>query len=172
MIQNLKLQKFARPMLISLYGINICTANKILGLLALHPLSPGKQLLRLKNAEALEQILGSLRIGFRLRLIVFSRICLQLFTHSYRGIRRLQGLPTKGQRTHANAKTTRRQLASGTHLPFKLKVAHAKAQANKRTLERAKNKKQKNKPQMIKPQKRQSKGKTKDKVKKKIKKNT
>jgi small subunit ribosomal protein S13 len=127
MIQKFKQKKFARQMLTSLYGINTCTANKIIGLLALHPLSLSRELSRRKYSEPLGQILDSLRIGFRLRLIIFSRICLHVFIKSYRGIRLLQGLPTKGQRTHANGKTTRRLKTSGANFPFKIKavVTHA-----------------------------------------------
>lgn len=150
MLQKLQQKKFARLMLVSIYGINICTANKIIGLLALHPLSRSSQLARLKYAEPLGLILDSLRIGFRLRLIVFSRICIQLFTLplSYRAIRRLQGLPTKGQRTHANGKTPRRLKASGTNFPFNLKIALAKAMHIQRTLDASKTKKDKNNPKL------------------------
>jgi len=138
MVQNFEQKKLARQMLVSLYGVNICTANKIIGLLTLHPLATGAQLVRNKYSEPLGHILDSLRIGFRLRLIVFSRICLQLFEPSYRGIRRLQGLPTKGQRTHANGKTARRLKASGNNFPFNIKRSHAKAQAIQRTLQSSK----------------------------------
>jgi len=131
---KLRQKKFARHMFVSLYGINICTANKIVGLLRLHPQSAGSNLLRKRYSSQYPIILDSLRIEFRLRLIVFSRICLQLFCGTYRGVRRFQGLPCHGQRTHANGKTPRRLKSAGSNFPFNFKAATAKALAIQRSL--------------------------------------
>lgn len=131
MLRKLKPRKFARSSLVSLYGVNVCTAIKILGLLGIHPRAIHRNLNR--RYKALVPVLGLLRISFRLRLIVFSRICLQMFTVTYRGIRRSQGLPSKGQRTHANAKTARRLRANGASLPFSIRLARVRAQAIQRT---------------------------------------
>lgn len=143
MILKLKHKKLARQTLVSLYGINKCTAMKIIGILGLHPHAPNLKLI--KNLKFLTFMVSSLRIGFRLRLIVFSRICIHLFLGTYRGIRRLQGLPSKGQRTHANSKTTHRLKNTGNYLPINLKPAHARALAIQRARQAAAVKKQKTK---------------------------
>lgn len=140
---KLRQKKFARHMFLSLYGINTCTANKIIGLLRLHPQAGGSNLFRKRYSSLYPLILDSLRIEFRLRLIVFSRICLQLFCGTYRGIRRYQGLPSRGQRTHANGKTPRRLKSVGSNFPFNFKAATAKALAIKRVMMAKKNVKNK-----------------------------
>jgi ribosomal protein S13 len=145
MVEKLVQKKFARNMLVSLYGINTCTANKLIGRLALHPQAKGVQLLRRKYSEPLGHFLNRLRIAFRLRLIIFSRICFQLSAGTYRGIRRLQGLPSKGQRTHANGNTARRFKISGNNFPFNLKGGQARAEAIKQTLNATKRHKGKTK---------------------------
>jgi len=137
MIHKLQQKKSARQTLISLYGINKCTAIKIIGLLGLHPQAAGANLFRKQYSRLLGFMLSSLRIGFRLRLIVFSRLCILLFLGTYRGLRLLQGLPSKGQRTHSNGKTAHRLKLTGNFLPINLKPAHAKALAIQRARQAA-----------------------------------
>jgi len=132
---KLRQKKYARQVFLALYGINICTANKILGLLKLHPRALGYYLFTKKYYTHVQVLLSSLRIQFRLRLIVFSRLCLQLFLGTYRGVRLLQGLPSHGQRTHGNAKTSRRLKSMGLNFPFNIKRSQAKALAIQRVLD-------------------------------------
>lgn len=54
--------------------------------------------------ESLNLILGSDLKKFK--LLTLKR---HLSTKSYRGLRKYQGLPVKGQRTHTNAKTARKK---------------------------------------------------------------
>jgi len=128
MLHKLKRRKFARQALLSLYGINTCTANKIIGILAFHPLSLDYNLLIHRNRDRVRHLLSSLRIDFRLRLIVFSRICLLIFTGTLRGVRHLQGLPCRGQRTHANGRTPKRLKKMFKNFPFKFNNSQRKYQ--------------------------------------------
>jgi len=117
--QPTKYRRKAIQVLKSLYGINQITANKITGLLGLHPQAINRHLFSPRYRDRLRVILVTLRIDFKLRLIIFSRILLQCFLKTYRGIRHNQGLPCRGQRTHANAKTPARLRLQGKNLPFK-----------------------------------------------------
>jgi len=142
-----KRKKSSYQVLKSLYGLNTCTVNKIVGLLGLHPQSKNKYFFSTRQRNKTAEILASLRIGFRLRLIIFSRILLQCHLKTYRGIRHIDSLPCRGQRTHANAKTPARLKLQGKHIPFKL--IHFKKPFQKLSLTRQKNKNQvknKNKP--------------------------
>jgi small subunit ribosomal protein S13 len=102
------------------YGISHCTANKIMGIFKLHPNAPFKQLRSKRFQYYVDSTFPKLRIGFRLRLIVFSRMCLLISIDSYRGLRMLQGLPTRGQRTHANGKTPKALHKQLKFFPFLL----------------------------------------------------
>lgn len=106
------------------YGIGSVTANKIIGCFRLHPRAPYTLLRRQRYNFYLNQTLPKLRIGFRLRLIVFSRMCLLISIDSYRGLRMMQGLPTRGQRTHANGKTPKALHKQLNFFPFRLKFKH------------------------------------------------
>jgi len=110
MIHKFKKRKFARDALKSRYGVNTCTALKIIGILRLHPQALEKHLSSPRYRDQVRTILASLRIEYKLRLIVFSRILLQAFLKTHRGIRHIQGLPSRGQRTHANGKTSKHRL--------------------------------------------------------------
>jgi len=117
MLHKIRKVKYARQTLESLYGINTTTSRKIIGLLELHPQALEHYLFLSRRKSMLSGFLASLRIDFKLKLIVFARICLQIKLGSVRGTRLLAGLPAHGQRTHANGKTAkRRQL-----LPFRFR---------------------------------------------------
>ena len=59
----------------------------------------------LKHIESLNILIaGDL---FKARLLIAKQL---VFIKSYRGLRRFQGLPVRGQRTHTNAKTSRKKL--------------------------------------------------------------
>jgi len=90
------------------------------------------------------------------------------FSGSYRGIRHIQGLPCRGQRTHANGKTTRRLKSTGANLPFNFKRAHAKALSIQRTITFSNRKKYKSAPKIaVKQNKKSKKAKKSKKSKKK-----
>lgn len=124
-----------------------------------------------KNRDILNNVFTTLRIAFRLRLIIFSRMCLHIFTGSYRGIRHIQGLPCRGQRTHANGKTPRRLKSQGHNFPFNFRSAQARVSAIERTREAAKRKKErkskKNKNLIIKKSPKKAKSNTKKKKERK-----
>lgn len=145
---KLPVKKYAMQSIRSIYGINTTIAKKIVAIFGLHPNSTGK--IR-KRAEFINETLGSLRIEFRLKLIVFSRMCILLATNSYKGLRMLQGLPTKGQRTHANGKSLSNLQKAGKFFPFKITKGKDKIRlerwgqkkTTKPSVAKTKNKKQK-----------------------------
>jgi len=136
MLHKLKRRKYAHQALLSLYGINKCTANKIIGVLRWHPQTADYNLLITRNRDTVRRLLVSLRIDFRLRIIVFSRICLQIFLGTYRGLRHLQGLPCRGQRTHANGRTPKRLKLQGKNFPFNFKKRFFARKLSKKELKR------------------------------------
>src|ERR1700721_1373118 len=115
-------KKYAKQSICALYGINQITATKIIGILRAHPNAKESVLMEKKIKDLIQDTLLPLRIEFRLRLIVFSRLVLILAINSYRGARIMQGLPTKGQRTHANGKSLKNLRQSGKFFPFKVKL--------------------------------------------------
>lgn len=117
MLIKLPVKKYAIQSIRSIYGINTSIAKKIVAIFGLHPQSSGKIK---KRAEFVNDVLNPLRTGFRLKLVIFSRVCILLATNSYKGLRMLQGLPTKGQRTHANGKSLRNLQKAGKFFPFKI----------------------------------------------------
>jgi len=168
-------KKYAKQSLLTLYGINHSTANKIIGIFRLHPRALDTYLRRKRLASLINDTLTSLRINFRLRLIIFSRICLLIATSTYRGLRMLQGLPTRGQRTHANGKTLKKLKISGKFFPFKVKLRKISQEKSfKKKKDNSKTKAKgiiKNKPKMTSKQKAKQKAKNKAKVKAKKKAN-
>lgn len=120
-MNKLSIKKYAHQTLKKVYGLNHQTIKKIIGILALKPNAMGSNLIKKNLFNQTNEIFNSLRIEFRLRLIIFSRIVLLIYTRTYRGLRHMQGLPSRGQRTHANAKTPKRLKSLGKNFPFKFK---------------------------------------------------
>lgn len=94
-----------------IYGINkfytklLCRITGITKNLKIKDLSNEKINKLIRAAEALElQLAGNLK---KLNLLNDKRL---LSIKSYRGLRKIRGLPIRGQRTHTNAKTARRRI--------------------------------------------------------------
>ena len=119
MITYIWRKKYTYQTLSTLYGINSCTTRKLIGLMALHPRAPTEDMYWPAPLDMITNVLDELRIGFRLRLIVLSRIFLLIMLGTYRGLRHRQGLPTRGQRTHSNAGSTKLLRAQRKQLPFR-----------------------------------------------------
>jgi small subunit ribosomal protein S13 len=119
MIMN---HKHARQTINQIYGIGNLTTTKLIGTLKLHPLAKNQELLKKKYSTPLQHKLLEMRVEFRLRLIIFTRLIRLLSICCYRGIRIAQFLPTKGQRTHANGKTLNNQRKNGKFFPFPVKT--------------------------------------------------
>jgi ribosomal protein S13 len=120
-------KKYAKQTFLALYGINHCTANKLVGMFNLHPRSLHINLNRKKYRSLIKETLASLRIEHRLRLIVFSRMLILLVSGAYRGLRLAQGLPSHGQRTHANGKSLKRLKKADRLFPFSIKMSYFSA---------------------------------------------
>ena len=114
-------QKYAYQSFRQIFGLNKQTIRKILGILGLKQNASGINLERKFIINKIKQISLEMRLEFKLRLIIFSRIILLIYTGKYRGMRHIQGLPTKGQRTHANGKTPKSLKALGKNIPFRFK---------------------------------------------------
>jgi small subunit ribosomal protein S13 len=121
-IRQLREKKTARQSLLTLYGINRISAAKLIGICQLHPRVKYKNLFR--NRDKFFFILNLLKIEYKLRVHVFARIMLLLVYKTYRGLRHAQKLPTRGQRTHTNAKSQQRLSLASKALPFKLATKH------------------------------------------------
>jgi len=159
-------KKYAKQSLLTLYGVSHCTANKIIGIFQLHPQAIDSYLRNKRIEDLASSTLGSLRINFRLRLIVFSRLCLLITINCYRGLRMLQGLPTKGQRTHANGKSLKTLRKNGKFFPFKVKIKklYEEKLTRKKSKKMIKNLVKKQKPKITSKQKAKLKAKNKAKA--------
>lgn len=164
--KKINTNKYVYQSMMQVYGINKSTCHKMLGVLAVRKNSPNGSLIKGRVKNKLIPILPLLNIRFKLKLITFSRIVLLIYRKTYRGMRHIQGLPTRGQRTKANGKTPKNLKATGKNLPFKLKKKNI-SQFNKLN-EKKKFQKQKKKIKLSKKQK--GKLKAKQKVMKKAKK--
>lgn len=96
--------------LISIYGLNqfnavlICKLVGFSGNLKIQNLSK-KQLNKLiKIIESL-----NLKLANDLKKLKYLSTKKLIYIKSYRGIRKIKGLPIRGQRTHTNAKTSRKR---------------------------------------------------------------
>jgi len=113
---KLKQRRLALQSLLTVYGLNRITITKIIGVLKLHPLTSFHNLY--KKRYFLNLALSKLKILFQLRHHVFKRILLTIKNLTYRGIRHLQHLPVRGQRTHTNAGGQKRLHKNGRYFPY------------------------------------------------------
>lgn len=106
-LSSIKLLPFA---LSTIYGINKATGVficKKLGFsrhLKINDLSKEHLNNIVKSIESLHKTVGGDLL--KTRLLLAKKL---VNIKSYRGLRRLQGLPIRGQRTHTNAKTSRKK---------------------------------------------------------------
>ena len=95
----------------SIYGLgkkNVLFICKKLGFsknLAVKDLSKEQIVKLVKIIESLDIVIGGDLL--KTKLFIAKRL---VSIKSYRGLRKYQGLPTRGQRTHTNAKTARKRL--------------------------------------------------------------
>jgi len=118
MIRKIKEKTFSRQSIRTVYGINRITADKIAGILGLHPLNKTSK--RLYKSGFLFELLNLMLLETKLRVQIFNRIHVLIKLRSYRGIRHSMNLPSRGGRTHANGKTPLRLHKMNKALPIKL----------------------------------------------------
>jgi len=158
--------KYATQTINKIYGIGNVTTNKLVGILKLHPAAKNQELSRKKYSTPLQHTLSEMRVEFRLRLIIFTRLIRLLSICCYRGIRIAQFLPTKGQRTHANGKTLNNQRKNGKFFPFSVKSFVKKVSVKQsKNLKTTKNPIVRKKPKVSSKQKAKIKAKNKAKAK-------
>jgi len=107
---ELSLSKKLKFFFSSFYGINRYTTSYILGQIGINEHKKGSSLLAKHFTQITNLIEKNLIIEEKLRRIQNANIGLLILMSSYRGIRHRQCLPTRGQRTHTNAKTCKRKL--------------------------------------------------------------
>lgn len=103
-----------------LFGVGRVKAEKISSFLNIHPLAKIKDLLQHFDSLNIVKEYGNLlRIEYFLRLRIFRLIKRKEIINSYQAVRKAMGLPSRGQRTHTNAKTVRILRAMNKHMPIK-----------------------------------------------------
>ena len=113
-------KKYIYQSLRKVFGINKHTVEKVIGILGIKKKSY-QHIDDINIRKKLKEMFLPMIVDFKLRLIIFSRILLLIFTKTYRGMRHIQGLPSRGQRTHANGKTPKSLKKHGKNLPFPLR---------------------------------------------------
>lgn len=88
-----------------IYGIGKKTSDKILSELEIDPATKAKDLLDADVNRIREYIEKDLRVEGDLRRQVSLNIKRLMDLGTYRGMRHRKGLPSRGQRTHTNART-------------------------------------------------------------------
>ena len=94
--------------LTNLYGIGNFTSKKICAELGLAPKLTVGDLTEGQQYTLIKRIKETLRIENSLRDLVKGNVQHLIDNGSFRGFRHRNKLPTRGQRTHTNAKTARR----------------------------------------------------------------
>ena len=92
-----------------IYGIGFATSNLICKKLGLSTNFKTKNLSQDQIVELLK-LIDSLNLPLNKELKKFKTLASKKLINikSYRGLRRLKGLPVRGQRTHTNAKSSRK----------------------------------------------------------------
>lgn len=88
-----------------LYGIGLATANQVLVKAGIDPKLVTDQLTDQQVAKIREEIEQNLKVEGDLRKEVSLNIKRLMDLGAYRGLRHRASLPTRGQRTHTNART-------------------------------------------------------------------
>ena len=116
---NLKDKKPIAKALSSIYGIGDSLSKQICDDLGISISLKGNQLSP-SQIEMLNQIIPqTYSIGVELQGEIRKRRERLVIVSTYRGIRHSQGLPTRGQRTHGNARTVRRARLAISKVPAK-----------------------------------------------------
>jgi small subunit ribosomal protein S13 len=92
------------------FGLGLKTTSKICKKLGLSKNIKGENLSK-KHLSKLNTILNSdfkLKVSNELKKLEAFRLQKLISIKCYRGLRRVRGLPVRGQRTHTNAKTAKR----------------------------------------------------------------
>ena len=88
-----------------IYGIGLTAATKILTETGVNPDTRVKDLTEEETVRLREYIDKNLKVEGDLRREVSQNVKRLMEIGSYRGLRHRKGLPTRGQRTHTNART-------------------------------------------------------------------
>lgn len=94
--------------LTELYGIGLLTSKQICAELGLSPVLKVSELTESQQFALSKKIKEEFRIEENLRDLVKGNIQRMITNGSVRGFRHRNRLPVRGQRTHTNAKTSRR----------------------------------------------------------------
>jgi len=88
-----------------IYGIGLTTAKKIIAETGVDPDTRVKDLTEDDLAKLRDYIQGNLKVEGDLHREVSQNVKRLMEIGCYRGLRHRRGLPTRGQRTHTNART-------------------------------------------------------------------
>ena len=88
-----------------IYGIGLTTAKKIIAETGVDPDTRVKDLTEDDLAKLRDYIQGNLKVEGDLHREVSQNVKRLMEIGCYRGLRHRKGLPTRGQRTHTNART-------------------------------------------------------------------
>lgn len=109
----LKKRKSAVQAFNTVYGINNPTARKLVSVACLHPRAAFNKLK--PKFSIINPVLAKMPLGFEKKRHTMINILVKEKNGTYQGSRTIQHLPVRGQRTHTNAKSVRRQHASGLY---------------------------------------------------------
>lgn len=106
--QHISPKKSIKYALTVIYGININNAQEILNTLCLNANKRFNTLNIIQIKRISKYITTNYKVGGLLKKQIIENIKKKIKIRSYKGIRHKLGLPVRGQRTHTNAQTQRR----------------------------------------------------------------
>lgn len=98
--------------LTKVYGIGRSRAEALCYQIGATPLTRASELRPFHVSQLTAAVEDQYVVGAELRNTVRANIQRLIDIRCYRGVRHMQGLPVRGQRTHSNAKTRKRQRSS------------------------------------------------------------
>jgi small subunit ribosomal protein S13 len=107
--QHITEKKPIKQALKAIYGININNAQKIINILCLNGNKRFDTLKITQIRKISKYITSHYKVGGLLKKQIIENIKKQVKMRSYIGIRHKKGLPVRGQRTHTNAQTKKKQ---------------------------------------------------------------
>lgn len=106
--QSISSKKPIKYALTAIYGINQSIAEKTCGNLGINPNKRFGTLKLTQIRKLYKYLHKNYQVGGLLKKTIIENIKKQIKIRSYRGIRHKKGLPVRGQRTHTNAQTQKR----------------------------------------------------------------
>lgn len=125
-----KKRKFAVASINMLHGVGAPSARKIAAMVGLHPKASFDSLKA--KSKPFNIMMNDFPSAFKQKRHQFVNLLYHAKAGTYRGVRSMCALPVRGQRTHTNANTVRRQHLNGRYYGISMKKQRVFKSVNKK----------------------------------------